>query len=440
MTDAWSLLVTAGAWSLTYAVHSTVVLGSLWLLTRWGLPRNPATVATLWKVGVVAALVTATVRTFPAGGTVPGAPQVHDAPRALVVEGIARALPGEAPLAERQIRSESRFTCEELRRREPEIAALAPGLWGSPIEGRELGSRLRDHCRRGGTEILLAGWGAAWMSLALVLSVGSLAAFRRFRRGLAGDREPPSPELVALLGRLVARAGSLGDAVVTVSRLPGSPLALGRREIRIPERALRELEPPELEAVLAHELAHLERRDPTWLTGLGWISRILFFQPLNALALRRFRECAEMACDDRAVHLTGHALPLARSLGTVGSWMVAGSAGLAGIAGEGPAPLVARVQRILAGPGARGRGPASVLVAFAFLPFVLLPGVRLPTAPEAAFHLVVERRAELLGPAGPASGDPVTAVAGPGPAADQRRFLTVEVRDSEPSGNPRTSR
>jgi hypothetical protein len=69
-----------------------------------------------------------------------------------------------------------------------------------------------------------------------------------------------------------------------------------------------------MDAVLAHELAHIERRDGIWFPLVAAVRSTLWLQPLNHLVSSRFRDSAELACDDRAVELTGSPLSLARAL------------------------------------------------------------------------------------------------------------------------------
>ena len=75
------------------------------------------------------------------------------------------------------------------------------------------------------------------------------------------------------------------------SQALGSPVALSRREICIPRRAQFEMSAGEQQGMLAHELAHLVRRDPAWLRIAHVIERMFFFQPLNRLQglVRQFR-------------------------------------------------------------------------------------------------------------------------------------------------------
>ncbi len=56
------LEVLAGSWLLTYALHSTLLLGLAWLLTR-RLVESPARREQLWKAALVGGLVTATLQT-----------------------------------------------------------------------------------------------------------------------------------------------------------------------------------------------------------------------------------------------------------------------------------------------------------------------------------------------------------------------------------------
>ena len=97
--------------------------------------------------------------------------------------------------------------------------------------------------------------------------------------------------------------------------------------------------------MLAHELAHLVRRDPQWLVLACLVERAFFFQPLNRLASRGIMESAEYLADDWAAHRSGH-VPLARCLVKVAEWIQASPLGvpMAGMAEE-RSHLSARVAR-----------------------------------------------------------------------------------------------
>jgi hypothetical protein len=68
------------------------------------------------------------------------------------------------------------------------------------------------------------------------------------------------------------------------------------------------------EAALAHELAHVERRDALF-SALAALNQCLYwFHPLAWLLPRRLAWLSEQACDDRAIALTGAPIPYARHL------------------------------------------------------------------------------------------------------------------------------
>jgi hypothetical protein len=66
--------------------------------------------------------------------------------------------------------------------------------------------------------------------------------------------------------------------------------------------------------VLAHELAHLVRRDGVVFPLVGLVQSLGWLQPFNHWIAAGFRHAAELACDDRAIELTGDRVALARAL------------------------------------------------------------------------------------------------------------------------------
>ncbi len=218
--------------------------------------------------------------------------------------------------------------------------------------------------------------GAAW-------GVGRLLLARvRLERHLAPRRPVTDRSVLAVVERLRRAAGMRRPVRVTCSEGLSLPAALGRHEICLPPRAIEGLPASERECMLAHELAHLLRRDPTWLIAGQVIERIFFFQPLNRVARRRVQDAAEFLCDEWAVrHTQGH-LSMARCLAEVARWIVAPQGRLAPVVGmaESRSGLLRRIDH-LADQRAGGavprrpwwRGPA-VGVALA-LTTLLAPGV-----------------------------------------------------------------
>src|SRR5258708_781732 len=113
--------------------------------------------------------------------------------------------------------------------------------------------------------------------------------------------------LAARLAALQRTTGCRRRVHLTMARTISSPVALGLSEICVPELALSELGVEQQRSMLAHELAHLARRDSLWLAGASLIERFFFFQPLNRLARRELETTAEFFSDEWAMRKTGSA-------------------------------------------------------------------------------------------------------------------------------------
>jgi beta-lactamase regulating signal transducer with metallopeptidase domain len=124
-----------------------------------------------------------------------------------------------------------------------------------------------------------------------------------------------------MLRELCLCSGHRGPVELTWSAHLDSPIAASRREICVPGAVLNQLTPDRQRSVLAHELAHIRRRDPEWLLVLLILQRVFFFQPLLRAASRRLHETAEFLCDQVAAEWTGNRISLARCLAEIGGWL-----------------------------------------------------------------------------------------------------------------------
>src|SRR5262249_21714736 len=107
----------------------------------------------------------------------------------------------------------------------------------------------------------------------------------------------------ALVSDLRAELAVRGPVAVFGSARASVPMVLGwpRATILLPGSAVKRLDRAQLRAVLAHELAHIQRRD--YLTNLLQIAAdtILFHHPGARWVSRRIRMEREYCCDDAAV-------------------------------------------------------------------------------------------------------------------------------------------
>jgi beta-lactamase regulating signal transducer with metallopeptidase domain len=142
---------------------------------------------------------------------------------------------------------------------------------------------------------------AVWLLGGLAVALVQLRRLARFRHGLMHASAAPSWLVVEV--RELASLLKLRPPRLAVLPGLGSPLiwAGGRACLLWPEGLEKELSPQGRRAVLAHELAHLARRDH-WVAWLVLVAGCLWWwHPLFYLIRRRLHREAEMACDARVV-------------------------------------------------------------------------------------------------------------------------------------------
>lgn len=313
------------AWLLTYLLHGTLLLGLAWLvskpLSRWSVAAEE----TVWKLALVGALCTATLQMAAGWEPVAGrwgladltAPAIQAEAAAVPVPSVSPSVPVRVSPAPPRI-AEPPAPPPAFRLSLPSVPALALGVWAC------------------GALLLLAGYVRSFTHLGRRL--------RRRPRVVGGD-------LHSQLRTLAAEAGFTEDVRLTCSSRVPVPLALGLRrpEICVPPKALAGLTGEQQEGMLAHELAHLARRDPLWLVISHVLACVFFFQPLNWVARRRLREISEILSDEWAVSRTGRPLSLAGCLAEVAGWSAARrSLPVPGMA-DRPSHLAQRIRRLLDG-------------------------------------------------------------------------------------------
>jgi beta-lactamase regulating signal transducer with metallopeptidase domain len=157
----------------------------------------------------------------------------------------------------------------------------------------------------------------AWVIGALVMLMLALWRIIRFRR-LLTSATPADDELVAIASELADQLGlqRLPALRLTDGRIP--PLLYGglrRAVILLPRQLLATLDAESRRTLLAHELAHIARRDH-WTRWLELLVRCLYWwHPLAWYAGRRLRDAEEQCCDARVVALLpGSAAAYARTI------------------------------------------------------------------------------------------------------------------------------
>lgn len=377
------------SWLATYAVHSTLFLGVALVLAAFRRPRVNRDRERLWKLALVGGVLTATLQCGLGTRAPFGHIEWRDSARTDALSGHQAGArprsreslatppgPEAAPARSDPVTDAPRDPLTEIHA-EPEILSATLAAQGRvPRAGEEPGPtreasgthpiprqgpadrapsmpptndapRLADALRSRWPSWVLGAWTAA----GLLGLVGFGLSWTALRRHLLGRELLRGGPLVESLERLRVRAGMHRRVRVSVSARIRSPFSTGwfRPEICLPRAVSSALTPAQQEVLLAHELAHLVRRDPAWF-ALGLLfERVFFFQPMNRLARRHLSELAEVACDDWAVRWTGARLALASCLTEVAGWVVGEQPrplALPGLAGS-PSRLGRRIERLL---------------------------------------------------------------------------------------------
>ena len=163
-------------------------------------------------------------------------------------------------------------------------------------------------------EVIVWLW-AAGVALKLVQLASGWIAFRDLE---ARASMPLPPEWCIRVERLKLRLGIVRPVSVRLLAdiLPCSARLL-RPIIWLPTTLLTRLTPDQIEAVLAHELAHVRRLDWLWNGLQCAVEALLFYHPAVWWLSCRIRQERENACDDLAVRVCGDPIVLAEALGSL---------------------------------------------------------------------------------------------------------------------------
>jgi Zn-dependent protease with chaperone function len=166
------------------------------------------------------------------------------------------------------------------------------------------------------------------MAVPLLLGAwAGVVGFRALRRanGVRRARETadralrtgsPTAPLVLLAERLAEQLRVPAPRVAVVDHCPGGAYVVGSRRpvLVLGDDLAHRLDHEELEGVIAHELAHVRRRDNLVASLVGMVRDLTFFIPGGGWALRQLHRERELAADQVAVAATGRPGALASGL------------------------------------------------------------------------------------------------------------------------------
>ena len=167
----------------------------------------------------------------------------------------------------------------------------------------------------------------------------------------------------ARLGDLAERMRVSRPVRLCRSALVEVPTVVGwmKPVILLPASTLTGLAPDQIEAILAHELAHVRRHD--YLVNLlqSVVEMLLFYHPAVWWVSKRIRDERELCCDELAIQVSGDAVSYARALYELES--LRGHAVELALAASGGS-LARRIARLLGLPGQPWEAATRGLVGF----------------------------------------------------------------------------
>jgi beta-lactamase regulating signal transducer with metallopeptidase domain len=218
------------------------------------------------------------------------------------------------------------FAYEETRG--DTVLSSSPGAFSSPAMvaiGSSISSDLAPLTKTAGATTqpvllhlsrFLPWLDVAWLLGVACLSTRTIGGWRLIHR-LRRSALLQAPEVVYTnFVWLRERLGITRQVSLYISHHIQGPLAIGivRSLVILPVSALMALSPEQLEAVLAHELAHVRRADYLWNLIQTMVETLLFFHPAVWWLGRRLRQQRELCCDDVAVQSCADPLVYATAL------------------------------------------------------------------------------------------------------------------------------
>jgi beta-lactamase regulating signal transducer with metallopeptidase domain len=321
---------------LTWAVHATVLSAGALALGRWVI-RDPRVRDCVWKVALIAPVISATAAmtvTGPLEGLRLGV--VH------VPSVLRDAVPSLVPPVTATVQVSAQGTASSVSTQvvEPlaKVIRYAVGLG-----------------------LLLPG----------MFTVGRLMSRRRRFSASLRTRHPTSAEILGVSDATVRSLTAL-PLRLSVCESVGSAAALGRREVCVAPSTFSTLAEAGRRSVIAHEIAHLERRDPVWMGAAQALASMLVVTPLVAMVANRLRHDAEFICDEVAVSQVEDPIAYVRALTSFARALDPAS-GYAATFASGRSRIVQRAERVLGADAIRQRvGTGRLVTGFVWAVAIVL--------------------------------------------------------------------
>lgn len=207
--------------------------------------------------------------------------------------------------------------------------------------------------------------GALWLAALVLLVAREIRDRRVLRAVLAGSRPILDPDALVALRSVAAELDLRGPVRLRESSAVSTPCVAGsiRPVVLLPDGLLSAFHPRELRAVLAHELAHVRRRDCLSAALQRFACLLLFFNPFVGRISRRIRDEREAACDRVGATVGTRSRPeYAEMLLVLEGFRSMPGASRLSLPLLGESELSSRVRRLLAPPTRRVPARVAALV------------------------------------------------------------------------------
>lgn len=387
------------ALALTYLVHSTVWLLTVGLVLRFALLEGPFIKNALWKMAIIGSMLTSVIA-FHSGD--------FELSIGHKAEAISSYTPAEKPTVSQLVPANTKEVLSTLDLT-PSSSILVENI---PVLNQEAEAPKESAIIGRLAQLEFKNWSAIllfiWIVGVLGLSLKNIVQHVLFFREIGPRTNINHPTISNIIDAIQRRTQRQFTTRLTTSPYLDGPIVIRGEEICLPEKALASMNDEQLEAMIAHELAHIVRRDYFWTILLLLIDTLFFFQPLHRLVRKELHASSELLCDAWAARTTGNAVALAACLVEVASWIKQPTPNYALVAGMArkPSELSNRITQLLKLPDMKLQKfrflkigfPAIGILSFALL---VLPGFSLvqasvtpATLPSPATELITTEQTE----------------------------------------------
>ncbi len=207
---------------------------------------------------------------------------------------------------------------------------------------------------------------------ALRLSAGLTGVFILRRKGLI-----PFPDWVSLeVDRLAKQLEIKRKVQIFESTLAKSPLTLGHFKplILMPIGLVSQLSTSQVEAILAHELAHIRRNDYLLNTIISFMEVFFFYHPAFWWIKKQIHLEREMDCDDLAIQTGTSLLEYMKALTAVKEYQLQPHALTLSFSGSNNNHLMSRFKRLLLPKEKKSIMKGKLIVVLSLFGILLLTG------------------------------------------------------------------